>query len=432
MSTPKWNACFPLFIGALAVILLLGGLGLWSVGTEIAGAVVAPGVVEVENERQVVQHPDGGVVAEILARDGDEVAAGAILVRFDRTFLASELQVVERQIAEVSARRARLVAERDGAQTPTFERGDDFVLVEPGEVVEQIAGQRSLFLARRSSMESELAQLAQQQLQITRQIEGSVAQQEALRRQKSYISQELGGLQQLLDDGLVQASRVLSLQREDARLSGEVGRLTAAIGDAETRASELEVERTRLKAGRREDAITELRALEVTEIELAQSRNRLTEQLSRMDVRAPVSGIVFGSNVAALNSVVRPADPMLYIVPGGQPMNVVSRIDPVDVDQIYPGQPVNLVFSAFNRRTTPEAQGVIVGVSADARSDDTTGATYFEATIRPDDASLADLGALTLLPGMPVETFIKTQDRTPLSYLLQPVSEYFKRAFRED
>jgi HlyD family secretion protein len=281
-------------------------------------------------------------------------------------------------------------------------------------------------------MESELAQLAQQQLQITRQIEGSVAQQEALRRQKSYISQELGGLQQLLDDGLVQASRVLSLQREDARLSGEVGRLTAAIGDAETRASELEVERTRLKAGRREDAITELRALEVTEIELAQSRNRLTEQLSRMDVRAPVSGIVFGSNVAALNSVVRPADPMLYIVPGGQPMNVVSRIDPVDVDQIYPGQPVNLVFSAFNRRTTPEAQGVIVGVSADARSDDTTGATYFEATIRPDDASLADLGALTLLPGMPVETFIKTQDRTPLSYLLQPVSEYFKRAFRED
>ena len=220
MSAPlkTWSARFPLVVGFAAVLLLLGGFGAWSVGVQIAGAIVAPGTVQVESERQVVQHPDGGVVGEILARDGDAVEAGDVLIRLDGTFLRSELAVVERQIAEIFARRVRLDAERDGADTLDFGRLPEFSLIAPDVLEEQIEGQRSLFVARRTSLGQERKQLAEQQQQIRRQIEGTEAQLSALERQLALIERELGDVQTLFDQGLVQIQRLLELQREEARL----------------------------------------------------------------------------------------------------------------------------------------------------------------------------------------------------------------------
>ena len=434
MSAPlkTWSARFPLVVGFAAVLLLLGGFGAWSVGVQIAGAIVAPGTVQVESERQVVQHPDGGVVGEILARDGDAVEAGDVLIRLDGTFLRSELAVVERQIAEIFARRVRLDAERDGADTLDFGRLPEFSLIAPDVLEEQIEGQRSLFVARRTSLGQERKQLAEQQQQIRRQIEGTEAQLSALERQLALIERELGDVQTLFDQGLVQIQRLLELQREEARLHGEIGRLISSIAEAETRITELEIQSLRLVDGRREEAITRLRDLQYSEIELEERRISLMERQARLDLRAPVSGLVFGSRVFAVQSVVQAAEPMLYIVPGDQPLHVSARIEPRDIEQVYAGQDVTLMFTTFNQRTMPEVSGIVQRVSADAEADETTGQTFYEAILIPDEASLTAMPSVTLLPGMPVEAFLKTDDRTPLSYLTQPLAVYFNRAFREE
>ncbi len=432
MSRVRTSARLPVLLGSAAIVLLLGGVGAWSVGTEIAGAVVAQGRVKVESERQVVQHPDGGVVGEIIAREGDHVAAGDVLLRLDGTFQRSELAIVERQLAEIFARAARLRAERDGDAAPEFGEAPDFASIEADAIEGQIAGQKALFAARRESFLQEGRQLGQQQRQIDRQIEGLASQLEGVRRQQVLIAKELGDLQSLLDKGLVQASRVLQLQREDANLLGEIGRLEATLAEAETRITALEIERLRLGDKRREDAISTLQDLKYQEIELEERRISLLERLDRLDVRAPVAGTVFGSRVFALQSVVGAGDPLMFIVPGDQPLEVAVRIDPTDIDQIHPGQDVALMFTTFDRRTTPEVSGRVMRVSADVDTDQATGAAFYEAIVLPDDAALAALDDVTLLPGMPVEAFMKTSDRTPLSYLTRPLTVYFDRALREN
>jgi HlyD family type I secretion membrane fusion protein len=433
MTTARtWSARLPLTVGFAAIALLLGGLGAWSVTTEISGAVVARGVVQVDGDRQVIQHPDGGVVGEILARDGDMVDEGQILVRLDGTFLRSERAIVERQLAEIHVRRARLEAERDAADAPDFSRIPAFALVEAEAIAGQIDGQQSLFDARRTSLAQEGRQIAEQQAQIERQIDGAEAQRTAADRQLALVSQELADVEALFARGLVQATRVSDLRREAARLEGEAGRLLSAIAEARTRIAALDIDRLRLTDRRREDAIAELRDLQVTEFELEQRRLGLVERLSRLDVRAPVAGTVLGSRVTAVQAVVQAAEPMMYLVPGGQPLQVSVRIAPEDIDQVRPGQPVTLVLTAFSTRTTPDIPGTVLRVSADAETDPRTAAPYFEAIVIPDAQALAALSGVTMLPGMPVEAFLRTEDRTPLAYLARPLTVYFGRAFREE
>jgi HlyD family type I secretion membrane fusion protein len=277
-----------------------------------------------------------------------------------------------------------------------------------------------------------MRQLVEQQSQIERQIEGMEAQLTALRRQRELLSQELSDVQTLLDRGLIEGTRLSELQREDARLLGEVGNLLAMVAEAETRISGLAIESLRLQDRRREDAITQLRDLGFSQIELQERRLSLRERIARLDVKAPVSGVVFASRVVAEQSVVQPAEPMMFIVPGDQPLQVSARIDPIDIDQVFPGQDVSLMFTTFNARTTPEITGIVQRVSADAETDEATGLTFYQAIVVPDEATLAGMPDLALLPGMPVETFLKTEERTPLTYLTQPLMVYFQRAFREE
>lgn len=427
-----WTARLPLTVGFAAIALLVGGLGAWSVGTEIAGAVVARGVVQVDSERQALQHPDGGVVGEVLARDGDIVAAGDVLVRLDGTFLRSELALIERQLAEIHVRRTRLAAERDGADRPDFGDVPEFLMLDADAIRDQIAGQQSLFDARRTSLSQEQSQIAEQQVQIERQIEGAEAQRAAADRQLALVAGELADVEALFARGLVQATRVSDLRREAARLEGEIGRLLSVIAEARTRIAALDIESLRIVDRRREAAIVELRDLQFGEFELEERRLSLIERLSRLDVRAPVAGTVLGSRVSAAQAVVQPAEPMMFLVPGDRPLQIAIRVVPEDIDQVRQGQDVTLLLTAFSRRTTPEIPGTILRVSADAVTDPQTGAAYFEAIAVPDPDALASLEELTLLPGMPVEAFVRTGDRSPLAYLVQPLAVYFTRAFREE
>jgi HlyD family secretion protein len=430
-ATPEWSARLPIVIGTIGLALLLGGFGIWASFANLAGAVIAQGQVEVDQNRQVVQHPDGGVVETILVAEGDRVAAGDTLLTLDRTLLASQLTITENQLFELMARRGRLEAERDERSDITF----DPLLHEMARTrpvaAELMEGQARLLAARAETAASETEQLGKRRMQITDQIKGIEAQQDALSQQSDLIIEERSMQQSLLDKGLTQVSRLLALRREEARMAGTLGELAAQKAQAETRITETEIELLKLGAMRREEAITTLRDLQYRELELLEKRVALIEQLSRLDIVAPVSGVVYGLQVFAPRSVLRPADPVLYIVPQDRPLIITAQVQVTDVDLVHPGQNVILRFSALDQRTTPELSGEVMQVSADAFRDEATGVSYYRTRIVLSDTERNRLPDDTaLVPGMPVEAFFRTGDMTPIAYLVKPLSDYFARAFR--
>jgi len=427
----KWSVARPMTLGIITTVVLVGGTVGWGLMTTISGAIVTSGQIEVEQNRQVVQHADGGTVEAILVADGTLVDAGDVVLRLDGSLLASELNIVETQFFEILARRGRLEAERDDAATVTFPAELVAVSATNPEVENLMIGQRRLFEARGETLANQLEQLAKRQSQTVSLIEGIDAQRAALSTQLDLIGEELASQKELLEKGLAQVSRVLALQREEARLSGTVGELTASRAQAEGRITETEIEILRLSAARREEASAQLRDIGFRELELAERRRALLERIARLEIRAPVSGIVLGLRVTTPRAVIRPADPVMYLIPQDRPLVIATRVPTIHIDQVHPGQPAKLVFSAFSTRTTPEVQGTVTGVSADVLIDEATMLPYYRAEIQLNEGELAKLGDVTLLPGMPVEAFIKTEDRSPVSYLTRPMMDYFNRAFRE-
>ncbi|WP_376875440.1 HlyD family type I secretion periplasmic adaptor subunit [Albirhodobacter sp. R86504] len=428
-SVPSARA--PIVVGLLALACLVLGFGTWAGFTTISGAVVASGRVEVEQNRQIVQHPDGGVVVEIMAKDGDLVSAGDTLLSLDGALLTSEYAIVEGQFFEILARRGRLEAERDELELIDFPSELTLSAQTNSEHQDLIVGQTRLFVARKETLAKSLEQLAKKREQTQAQIGGTNAQIIALERQSALIGRELADQRSLLARGLAQASRVLSLEREAARIEGQAGELLGARAQAEGRVTEIDLERLRLESQRREDAETELRDIGYRALELAERRRALAGQIERLVVRAPVSGIVYAMAVTTPRSVIRAAEPLLYLVPQDRPLVIGARLSPINIDEVRIGQPVVIRFSAFDARTTPELNGQIVRISADAFNDEATGAPYFRAEVTVDELELGKLEGLTLLPGMPAEVFIRTGDRSPMAYLLKPFTDYFRRAFRE-
>jgi len=400
--TTEFSAQWHLRLGLGGLALLIFGFGGWASFSEISGAVIAPGQIEVDQNRQVVQHPDGGVVAEILAQEGDTVRQGQLLIQLDATRLGSELAIVEGQLFELMARRGRLEAERDDRPEPVYDALLRDSAASNGDAAVLMAGQSQLLAARRASTAQEVAQLAKRRSQIDTQITGISAQSQALGQQLQLIEEELTDQQTLLDRGLAQAGRVLALRREQARLSGQLGELTAQ------------------------------RDLQFRELELAEQRRALLERRDRLAIRAPVSGIIYGLQVTTPRSVIRAAEPVMFIIPQDRPLVIAARVDPIHIDKITLGQPVNLRFSALDQRTTPELTGEVAKVSPDAFVDQARGLSYYRAEITLPEAEQAKLpNTIRLLPGMPVEAFIRTGDRTPLAYLTKPLTDYFSKAFRD-
>lgn len=427
----RWSVRTPIIAGLLAVIILVGGFIAWAMMSQISGAVVASGQVEVEQQRQIVQHPDGGVVESIAVKDGSDVKAGDLLLGLDGTLLRTEHTIVEGQYFEVLARRGRLEAERGETEEVTFPDELTTAAKDDPDLAGLVEGQASLFRTRLDTLRQSLDQLAKQSDQITSEIEGIDAQIDALGTQRDLIGKELVDQQSLLDRGLAQASRVLALQREAARMDGELGSLQANRASALIRQTELEIQRLQLGAERREQAETELRDLGYRELELAERRRSLVEQISRLEIRAPVSGLVYNMQVTTPRSVIRPADPLLYIIPQDRPLVIGARLQTINIDEVMVGQPVVLRFSAFSSRTTPEIDGRLDRVSADALLDEATRAPYYRAEVSIPPEEMEKLGDLALVPGMPVEVYIQTGERTPMAYLLKPLADYFNRAFRE-
>ncbi len=427
----NWNIRPFLLLGYGALFFLVFGIGAWGAATKISGAIIAPGAIEVEGNRQVVQHLSGGVIAAIEARDGDSVEEGQVLVRLEGSQIRAELGIVEGQFFEILARKSRLSAERDGLEEIVFypeliERA----AVSP-DLQELMAAQQQQFESRQQLREEESSQLEERKVQISNQIAGLDSLQSANSLQIDLLSREIENQEQLLSQGLTQMTRVLTPQRELARLRGTEGQVEATIAENRGRIAEIEIERVRLVSELREEAISELRDLEFREIELRERRRSLLDQIDRLELRAPVAGIVYGSTADTLRGVIRPAEPVMYIVPKDIPLIVRTRVEAIHIDQVYIGQHATLRFSAFDMRTTPEVDGHVTALSADVFEDQNTGMRYYRADIQVDPGMQEKLGDKILLPGMPVEAYVTTAERSPLSHFVKPFTDYFNRAFRE-
>lgn len=417
--------------GLICVLILGGGFGGWAATASLSGAVIATGQLRVETNRQIVQHLDGGVVGEIFVRDGDRVEAGEVLIKLDDTLLRSELSALESQLFEIIARRGRLEAAQSGNATVTFDPELKSFAADNEQIQALMAGQRSLHKAKRESISKELDVMEERKLQLKDQIVGADAEVASLTEQSRLIGKELTDIRALLKKKLVQAGRVLSLEREAARLQGESGRLISQIAQLRGQISQIEIEGLRMEAAVREEAITELRELGFRELELQERRLSLKERLSRLDIRAPRPGVVLDMTVHAIKSVVRPAEPILYVVPSDSELLVEARVDPLNRDEVVKGQETVLRLSGLNTRTTPELFGHVKTISSDAIVDEQTGMAFYKAEVTLDEGELAKVANEELVAGMPVEVYIQTGDRTPFNYLFKPVTDYFETALKE-
>lgn len=421
----------PLTIGLLSLAILVFGFGAWAIFTEVSGAIISTGRIEVDQNRQVVQHPDGGVVAEILVAEGDSVSAGQTLIRLDESQLMSELSIVEGLLFELVARRGRLEAESEDNEKITH---DNLLLTRARsdkDVKNLILGQERLFYERKVSLNQEIQQYRTQIDQILDQIIGNSAQQTSVKTQIDLTRQELRDQEILLGRGLTQASRVLELKRGEARLAGLLGELESSSAEARQRISEIEIQILRLQSVRRAEALAELRDIKSREFEQRQVRRNLLERLDRLEIKAVVSGLVYDLKIFAERSVVRAADPILYIIPQDRALVITAKVDSQNIVSLWVGQDVVVRLSAINQRQTPEITGQISLISADVFTDERSGQTYFRVEVVLGAAEKNKLPeGSSLMPGMPVEVFFRTADRTPFSYLVKPLTDYFSKAFR--
>jgi HlyD family secretion protein len=413
-------------VGVLAI-----GLGGWASTAEISGALIAQGSVVVDSNVKKVQHPTGGVVGEVRAHDGDRVKAGDILVRLDETVTRANLSIVTKGLNELYARKARLAAERDGADTLAVPRelaGN----VNDRDFNEALASERKLFELRRTARLGQKEQLQQRVKQLQEQITGLTAQQDAKSKEMTLIDQELQGVRDLWAKNLVQLNRLTSLEREEARLQGERGSLIAAAAEAKGKIAEIQLQILQVDQEFTSDVAKELRETDSKIGEYVERKVTAEDQLRRTDIRAPQDGVVFQSTANTVGGVVTAGDPIMLVVPETDTLLVEAKVEPRDIDQVKLGQPVVLRFSAFNMRTTPELNGTVSRIAADTNSDQRTGQSYYLVRISMTAQEVERLGAgVKLTPGMPVEAFIQTGERTMISYLVKPLHDQLMRSFRE-
>ena len=412
------------------IVLLLGSVGVWAVETEIFGAVIAHGSVAVTSNVKKVQHPTGGVIKEIFARDGDSVRLGDILIQIDDTMARASLGVVVRALDELITRQSRLEAERDGADTISF---PDNILSRTSdpEVANTIANEQKLFASRRSSRLGQKAQLTERIEQLKKEIGGLSDQAAAKARERVFLKHELENMRELWKQNLVQLSKLTALERDAVRIEGDQGTIAATIAGAKGKIAETGLQIIQIDRDLSSEVTRELREIDGKTGELEERRAVAEDQMRRVAIRAPQDGQVHQLAVHTVGGVVSAGEILMLIVPNNESLVVEAQLNPQDIDQVFPGQQVMLRFSAYSQRTTPEIAGAVRQISADVTKDQRTGATYYTVQVVVDQEQLPLLGAVKLVPGMPVEVFIQTRQRSAASYLLKPLADQVKRAFRE-
>jgi membrane fusion protein, type I secretion system len=416
--------------GVAVVIVLVGGVGGWAATTQLSGAVIAPGSIVVDSNVKKVQHPTGGVVGEVRARDGDRVKLGDIVVRLDETVTRANLAIVTKGLNELRSRKARLEAERDGTEAIPFP--DDLLSRESDpDVASAVSSERKLFQLRRTARIGQKAQLRERIAQLQEEIGGLTAQQKSKAREVTLIERELEGVRELYQKNLIQLTRLTQLEREATRLEGERAQLTASVAQAKGKIAELQLQIIQIDQDLSSEVAKEMRDVDAKIGEFVERKVTAEDQLKRIDIRSPQDGTVFQSNVHTVGGVVTAGDAIMLIVPEADKLTVEAKVAPQEIDQLQLGQKALLRFTTFNQRSTPEIYGTITRISADISTDQRTGLSYYTVRMSLPPEEVARLGDVKLVPGMPVESFVQTGERTVISYLVKPLFDQLMRAFRE-
>jgi HlyD family secretion protein len=419
-----------LIIGLAVVVVLAGGLGGWASTAEISGALIAPGSIVVESSVKKVQHPTGGVVGEVRAHDGDVVKAGDVVVRLDDTVTRASLAIVTKSLDGLWARAARLEAEQQGLDRIVFppmllDRASD------PDVKNVMASESKLFEVRTTGRIGQKAQFRERVTQLKEEIAGLEAQEKAKDQEIALVEKELVGVRSLYDQHLVQMTRMTTLERDAARLSGERAQYIASRAQARGKITETELQIIQVDKDMVSDVSKDLRETNEKIGEFVERKVTAEDQLRRTDIRAPQDGMVEQSTVHTVGGVITAGDAIMMIVPQADDLQVEAKVNPQDIDKLQIGQKTLLRLSAFNQRTTPELNGLVTRVSPDVTTDQRTGQSYYTIRVSMPPEEVARLGEVKLIPGMPVEAFVQTGDRTMLSYLIKPLKDQLMRAFRE-
>ncbi len=416
-------------VGTLASILLLGSIIAWSVVTEINGAVITSGTVVTDGNTRSVQHIDGGIVSEILVENGDQIEAGDVLVRLEDTLLRANAEIYRARLSDALAQQARLRAEQRGEPEPEPVTSE---LVGGARLVQSRDGQLEIMAARGAMQQGRVEQLKERINQFGNQIAGVDALVTSKREQLAYVEQELEAALSLNERGLVVDSQVLGLQRSRSDLLGQIAEHVSERARVDNSIRDAELEILQISREFHEQVVSELQAVDTTVQELIQQLVSTERQLARTEIRAPDAGIVHELQIFTIGGVIPPGATIVQIVPTDEDMTFDMRIDPASIDQVYPGQTARVRFPAFNARTTPELTGRVSGISPTTVLDEATGLNYFRATLAITADELARLGDVDLIPGMPVEGYLQTTERSVLSYLMRPITDQLTRAFREE
>ena len=413
--------------GGATFALFFGVVGGWASTTELAGALVAPGQIVVESSVKKVQHPTGGVVGQLRVHEGDRVRAGDVLLRLDETVAKANLSIISKSLDEQLARLGRLEAERDGAEAVNFpallsERSGD------PDVTKAMVGEDTLFRLRHEARSGQKAQLGQRLGQLDDEISGLRNQMTSKLAEIAIIDRELEGVRKLWQHNLVQIQRVTQLERDAVRMHGEHGQLQSALAQAQGKRSEVALQIIQVDQDLRSEVAKDMREVQARIAEFIERKVSAQDQVNRIELRAPQDGVVHQLTVHTVGGVITPGEPVMMIVPEGDILTVEARVAPQDIDQVHPGMPAKLKFTAFNQRVTPEIHGEVLRVSPDATMDPRTGATYYTLHLSFDAQAAAQM---RMVPGMPVEAYVQTGLRTALSYFGKPLMDQFNRAFLE-
>lgn len=410
----------------ITIFILVGVIGGLAAATSITGAVIVSGSLVVDSQVKPVQHLRGGVVQEIKVRNGDVVEAGQILVRLDATQARANLAILAKRLKELSATNARLLAERND------QSGFDITDSKDVESRQLLEGEKRLFEDRLASRQGRKSQLRERTRQLEQEAEGLSAQEKGKRLEIELVEKELASLQGLLGQGIISATRVYSLQRETARLTGELGSLIASIAQSKGRIIETQLQIIQIDDDHASEVSDEFRQ---TQSDIGQFTERLIaaeDELKRIDIKAPQAGVVDQLQVHAAGAVIAAGDTILRVVPSTDALVAELKVAPADIDQVFVGQPVVLRLSSFNQRDTLEVDARIASISADLITDQQSGVRYYLARSEISSQQWQRLGTLVPLQGMPVEGFVRTGERTVLAYLTKPISDQIERAFKEN
>lgn len=417
-------------LGYLSLGVFVATFGVWSAAATVGGAVISSGQFVSESNLKKIQHQNGGIVAEIRVRDGDLVGAGDLLVRLDDTLLKANLQVLVSQIDELLVRMARLDAERDGRPEIDFPAVLKARLAEP-ELAKAIEAETRLFNARATARQVSRAQFQERIGQLRSEIDGTKGQLRAKERESEFLARELDGVRALFKQNLVQITRLSQLERESAAMEGTRGSLAAQIEQSRRKIAENELNILQITDTLRAEVMKELRESQAKLAELAERRIAAEDQLRRVEIRAPVAGMIHQMSAHTVGGIIGPGEAVMMIVPANDQLTLEAKVLPTEYDQVLMGQPAIVRVHAFNQRTTPELNGTVSRIASDVVRDPQSGQTYYPIRIMIPRDQIERLAPYRIVAGMQAEVFLHTSERTPFAFLLKPLTDQFAKAFRE-